>query len=123
MTTFRSKAVLCIGSDFVNLNLRCSFLERHGWHVMSSGKGHDGVFRFSREHVDAVVIDLDGDGSEAALIAAELKRRRANVPVIMLVRDEGVLVPGATAQADAILLKSDEAKLLHKTLKNILHAV
>ena len=113
--------VLCIGNDFVNLNLRCAHLKGHGWSVVSSGKGHDGVFRFSSEPIDAVVIDLDGDGSEAALIAAELKRRREDVPVILLVGDEKTLVPGATRQADAVLLKSEETKVLHRTLKNVLH--
>jgi DNA-binding response OmpR family regulator len=116
------KAVLCIGNDLVNLNLRCSLLQRQGWRVLSSGRAHEGVIRFSKELVDAVVIDLDGDGSEPALIVAELKRQRRDIPVILLITDEKTLVPGATAQADAVLLKSEETQLLHMALKNLLKA-
>lgn len=66
-----------------------------------------------------VVLDRNGDGSESALIAAELKRQRPNVPVLMLVRDPEVLAPGATAPADAVLLKSEETEGLHEALKGL----
>jgi len=112
--------VLCIGNDFVNLNLRCSLLREYGWNVLSSGSGHEGVIRFGQEQVDAVVLDLRGDGSESALIASELKRQRLAVPVIMLVAAREALVPGATEQADAVLLKASESRELHKTLKSLL---
>jgi len=112
--------VLCIGNDFVNLNLRCSLLREYGWNVLSSGSGHEGVIRFGQERVDAVVLDLRGDGSESALIASELKRQRLAVPVIMLVAAREALVPGATEQADAVLLKASESRELHKTLKSLL---
>jgi CheY-like chemotaxis protein len=104
----------------VNLNLRCSLLEQCGWHVLSAGNGHAGVTRFGQERVDAVAIDLNHDGSESALITAELKRQRPQVPVIILVANREVLVQGATQQADAVLLKCEEAQLLHDTLKNLL---
>lgn len=120
MTSARGH-VLCIGNDLVNLNLRCSLLHECGWNVLSSGKAHDGVIRFSREAVDVVVLDLGEDGAEAALIAAELKRQRMDLPVVMLITNEKILAPGATLQADAVLLKSDESQLLDQTLKNLLH--
>ena len=113
------KAVLCIGNDLVNLNLRCALLREHGWSVLSSGTGHDGIIRFGQEEVDAVVLDLNHDGSESALIAAELKRQRPAMPVIMLIGDANALAPDATAQADAVVLKSEEAKALHGTLQRL----
>jgi len=120
LSTKSKGVVLCIGNDLVNLNLRCSLLKEHGWQVLSSGSGHEGAIRFGRERVDAVVIDLVGDGSESALITSELKRQRSAVPVIMLVSDREVLAEGATQQADAVLLKADETKRLHETLKRLL---
>lgn len=113
------RAVLCIGNDLVNLNLRCALLREHGWSVLSSGTGHDGITRFGQEKVDAVVLDLNHDGSESALIAAELKRQRPAVPVVMLIGDANALAPGATAQADAVVLKSEEAKALHHALQTL----
>ena len=72
----RNKSVLCIGNDPLGLNLRCALLKEHGWNVFSSGSGHEGVIRFGQEAVDVVVIDLNEDGTEVALIAGELKRLR-----------------------------------------------
>ena len=112
--------VLCIGNDPLNLNLRCSLLRECGWNVVVAGGGHEGVFRFSERHVDVVAIDLNADGSEAALITAELKRLRPNVPVILLVTDPKTLTEGATQQADAVVLKAEEAQLLHHTLRSVL---
>lgn len=54
------------------------------------------------------MVDLDDDGTEAALIVGELKRLRPEVHVIMLVTDEKLLAPGATKQADAVIIKSLE---------------
>jgi CheY-like chemotaxis protein len=115
----RGKAVLCIGNDLVNLNLRCALLREHGWSVLSSGTGHDGITRFGQETVDVVVLDLDRDGSESALIAAEMKRLRPAVPILILVGDASTLAPGATAQADAVVLKSEETQTLHGALQSL----
>jgi len=116
----RGRSILCIGNDFVNLNLRCAFLAEQGWDVFSSGSGHDGVIRFGQEKIDAVVLDLDSDGSESALILYELKRQSPDTPVVMLVRDGAALAPGATAQADRVLLKSEETPKLHQMLRDLL---
>jgi DNA-binding response OmpR family regulator len=102
------------------LNLRCSNLRKHGWNVLSSGSGYEGVFEFSRQRVDAVVVDLNGDGAEAALIIGELKRLRPEVPVIMLATDEKLLVPGASQQADAVIAKSQEDRSLIDALRVLL---
>jgi hypothetical protein len=67
--------------------------------------------------VDAVVVDLDDDGTEAALIIGELKRLRPEVPVIMLATDEELLAPGVTQQADAVIIKSQEEHSLIDALK------
>ena len=69
----RLGTVLCIGNEPVHLNLRCSFLKKHGWQVLSSGNGHEGVLRFGSKTVQVVILDLGDDGVEAALIARELR--------------------------------------------------
>jgi len=116
----RNKSVLCIGNDPLSLNLRCALLKEHGWNVFSSGSGYEGVIRFGQEAVDAVVIDLNDDGAEAALIAGELKRLRPGVPVVILVPDGRTLMNGATQQANAVVEKSREAAVLVDTLKALL---
>ena len=63
------------------------------------------------------MVDLDDDGTEAALIIGELKRLRPEVPVIMLATDEELLAPGVTQQADAVIIKSQEEHSLIDALK------
>ncbi len=112
-------SVLCIGSEPVSLNLRCSLLQRNGCRVLSSSNGHEGVLRFEKETVDAVVIDLNHNGAEAALIISALKKARPEVPVIMLLNNEKSLAPGATNQADAVLDKSEESGRLLDVVRGL----
>jgi CheY-like chemotaxis protein len=119
VTKRRGNCVLCIGNDPVNLNLRCSLLKQHGWNVLSSGNGHEGILRFGQEVVNAVVVDLNDDGSEAALIIGELKRLRPEVPVI-LVKEANSLAQEATQQASAVVLESQAAVNLVNALKAVL---
>ncbi|MFZ0864715.1 MAG: response regulator [Candidatus Sulfotelmatobacter sp.] len=119
MTKRRGNSVLCIGNDPVHLNLRCSLLKEYGWNVLSSGNGHEGILRFGQEVVDAVVVDLNDDGTEAALIVGELKRLRPEVPVIIVVTDGKALAQGATQQASAVVVKSQEALSLIDALKAV----
>jgi DNA-binding response OmpR family regulator len=92
-------------------------LREQGWRVLSSSSGHDGILRFTAELVDVVVVDLNGDGSEGALIAGELKRIRPKVPVIILVTEGQTLAEGALASADAVVLRSDHLQNLLKVLE------
>jgi DNA-binding response OmpR family regulator len=92
-------------------------LREHGWRVLSSANAHEGILRFTVELVDVVVIDLNSDGSEGALIAGELKRLRPKVPVIILVTKGETLVEGALASADAVVLRSDHQQELLKALE------
>ena len=122
MVQQQGKAVLCIGNDPIHLNLRCSLLKEHGWHVNSAGSGHEGVIRFGQGRVDAVILDLNDDGAECALITGELKRLNPTVPVVMLVVEGRVLAEGATAQADSVVIKSDEIGSLLAALKSVVRA-
>jgi DNA-binding NarL/FixJ family response regulator len=72
--------------------------------------------------VDVVVVDLDDDGTEAALITGELKRVRPEVPVIILVTDEKALANGATQEASAVVMKSQEADPLIEALRTLFPA-
>lgn len=121
MTKKHRCAVLCIGNDPIHLNLRCSLLKEQDWSVLTASSGYEGVIRFSQESVDAVVLDLNGDGSESALITAELKRLRPGIPVIQVFEGKN-LSEGATAQADAVVAKSEESRILVKTLRTLLRA-
>jgi DNA-binding response OmpR family regulator len=107
-----ARGVLCIGGDPVNLNLRCFLLRQNGWEAESCSNGHEGIFRFAQGDIHLVILDLNSDGAESALIAAELKRQNPATPIIMLVANKEALLAGATDQADAVVLKSEEGSVL-----------
>ncbi len=120
MTKPDGNVILCVGDDPVSLNRRCALLKKHGWHVLSAGTGHEGIFRCDRERVDAVVLEL-GD-VEAALIAGEVKRLHPRMPVIMMATEGKTLIEHATEQADAVVLKSGGSTSLLAALKRVLEA-
>lgn len=119
MASRRQISVLCIGSEPITLNLRCALLSKNGCHVLSSSSGHEGVLRFEKEPVDAVVVDLNHDGAESALIISALKKARPQVPVVMLVDQQADLAAGATNQADAVLKKSEEGGRLVDVVRGL----
>jgi DNA-binding response OmpR family regulator len=120
VTKQQGNSVLCIGNDPVALNIRCHSLKEHGWHVLSSGSAHEGIIRFGQESVDAVVVDLNSDGVESALVTGELKRLRSAVPVILLVEERNKLADGATVVADAVVAKSEQVRVLIGVLRTLL---
>jgi DNA-binding response OmpR family regulator len=73
-----------------------------------------------RELVDAVVLDLDGNRHEVALIAREIKQRHPDVPTIMLT-GASAKVDGVHELADALVPKEDRPELV-KSLHQLLTA-
>ena len=73
---------------------------------------------FQSASVDVVVLDLNGDGSEIALIASALKRIRP-VPIVVLVADPVTLNPDATNQAAAVIAKAREKERLLRCSKKL----
>ncbi len=108
----RSCTILSICSDIFSQFRCCAFLREHGWLVLGSSSGHSGIVQFAAELVDVVVLDVDGDGAETAVIAGELKRTKEKVPIILLVGDGQTLVDGALNSADAVVPRLDESELL-----------
>lgn len=88
--------------------------------MLSAASGHEGITRFGRDPVDAVVLDFNDDGSESALIASELKKLRPQIPVVIVVGEGTTLVKGATEQADAVVMKSEETLRLTEALRTVL---
>ncbi len=103
----------------VPLNFRRALLKESGSRILSSGSGHEGIRRFGEQPVDAVVIDLNDDGAGAGLITGELKRMKPEGPVIPVLAHETRLAPGATKQADAVVAKAEESRVLLRVLSGL----
>jgi DNA-binding NtrC family response regulator len=98
------------------LLLRAELLRRQGYRVLVSSNGFETMELCSRERVDAVVLELDRNRAEVALIAREIKRRRPEVPTIVLAEAPA---DGLDELADALMPREDHPELV-KSLQKLL---
>lgn len=111
-----SSTVLCIHRDPAELRL----LKDSGYELLTVTNGPDALRLFESVPVDAVVIEHAEGALDASRIAAEMKRVRPQVPVVMLV-DDLELPDSALASADALVAKSDGAHFLWATVHFVLN--
>lgn len=116
----RTHTILHFCGDDNALLMRAEFLRRQGYRVLVSSNGFETMELCSREPVDAVVLDLDRNGAEVALIARQIKQRRPEVPTIVLA-DEPAKVDGLQELADVLVPKEDHPELV-KSLQKLLTA-
>ena len=82
MNAVLPKTVLCVDDENIGLRVRKLMLEGHGFHVLTATNGQQGLDLFDQNHVDVVVLDYYMPGLNGGDVAAELRRRRADVPII-----------------------------------------
>jgi DNA-binding response OmpR family regulator len=76
--------ILCIDDEELGLEIRKMVLERQGFTVLTARDGASGISLFDTEHIDAVVLDYAMPEQDGGKIAAILRKRRANIPILML---------------------------------------
>ena len=94
--------ILCIDDEELGLEIRKMVLEREGFTVLTARDGTSGISLFDTEHIDAVVLDYAMPEQDGGKIAAILRKRRADIPILMLsayvaLPDEVMRVVSATA--------------------------
>jgi CheY-like chemotaxis protein len=76
--------ILCIDDEDLGLEIRKMVLEREGFTVLTARDGLTGLSVFEAEPVDAVVLDYAMPGMDGGEVAAILRQRRPNIPILML---------------------------------------
>ena len=76
------KTVLCVDDEIIGLRVRKLMLEGAGFNVLTASNGKQGLELFDANHVDVVVLDYYMPGLNGGEVAAELRRRRADIPII-----------------------------------------
>ncbi len=90
-----------------------------GYRVLNASDGFDAIKLAVHEQVDAVVLDLDRNHAEVALVASEIKRGRPQLPTILLA-DETTHPGRAHDLADSLVPRRDNVEMLITALENIL---
>src|ERR1700683_1347794 len=110
-----NNTLLCIHRDPAQLNL----LQEHGYEVLTATNGHEGLRLFMSQPGDAIVLDYQLGLLDGGVVAAEIKRLKPQLPIVMLA--EYMDIPVATLDSvDAIVAKADLAHSLLDTVHSVL---
>ncbi len=113
--------ILCIDDEELGLEIRKMVLEREGFTVLTARDGATGISIFEVEHVDAVVLDYAMPELDGGKIAAILRQRRADIPIVLL--SAYVALPAEVLQVVSVAAtKGDGAFTLVDKLKGLLQA-
>jgi DNA-binding response OmpR family regulator len=108
--------LLCIHPDPAQLSL----LEQHGYELITATNGSDGLRLFLSRPVDAIVFDYQLCVSDGSALAAEIKRVKPQLPIVMLA-DNVELPDDALKFVNALVAKSDGPDFLLATVRSVLN--
>jgi CheY-like chemotaxis protein len=113
--------ILCIDDEDLGLEIRKMVLEREGFTVLTAKDGKSGLCVFDTQPVDAVVLDYAMPGMDGGQVAAILRARRPNIPIMML--SAYVALPENVMRVVSVsATKGDGAFALVDKLKGLLEA-
>jgi CheY-like chemotaxis protein len=115
----RKATILCIDDHLSGLIGRKMLLEQDGYEVLEASGGAEGLKLFSTHPIDAVVLDYQMPGMMGDTVAAQMKRMKSNVP-IMLLSAYGPLPERKLKSVDTFLSKSQSPATLLTTLHDLL---
>jgi len=111
-----NSTLLCIHRDPSQLSL----LQEHGYELVTATNGSDGLRLFMSQAVDAIVVDYQLGLLDGGVVAAEIKKVKPVVPIVMLVGD--VELPAdALKSVDALVARCDGPHFLLATVHFVLN--
>ncbi|HZW05279.1 MAG TPA: response regulator [Candidatus Nitrosotalea sp.] len=116
----RPATILCVDDNWTVLIRRKMLLENAGYHVLEASTESEAVRLFVSHSVDAVILDYQMPAISGDIVAAEMKRLRAAVPIILL-SAYGPLPKHKLKSVDRFLSKSQPPRVLLATLHEVLH--
>ena len=112
------KTVLCVDDERIGLRVRKIMLESRGFHVLTASDGRQGLEVFDANKVDLVVLDYFMPDMNGGEVAAELRRRRPDLPIIFLSAYFS-LPPEALELANAFITKGDPPDALLEKIEQL----
>jgi CheY-like chemotaxis protein len=112
------KTVLCVDDETIGLRVRKLMLEGAGFNVLTANSGEQGLEIFDQNHVDVVVLDYYMPGLNGGAVAEELRKRRADIPIIFFSAYFS-LPPQALELANAFITKGDPPDVLIEKIEQL----
>lgn len=98
-----TRVILCVDDQAAALALRCMVLSSAGYKVLTASDGAAALELFRCNQVDLVVTDYCLPGITGAQVAAEMKRLKPEIPVVLF---SGLVeAPLGTEHADLVITK------------------
>jgi two-component system alkaline phosphatase synthesis response regulator PhoP len=94
-------------------------LRENGYELVTATNGSEGLRLLRSRPVDAIVLDYHLRLLDGAVVAAEIKKFKPQLPIVMLA-DDLELPEGALKSVDAIVTKSDGPHFLWATVHFVL---
>jgi PAS domain S-box-containing protein len=101
--------------------VRKMLFECQGYAVLTALSGEDGLKQFDSSAVDAVILDYNMPGMNGAQVAAEMRRRKPAIPIVMLSAYMD-LPKNVTRLVDAYVTKGESPTNLLNQLEHVLKA-
>lgn len=111
-----NSTLLCIHRNPAQLSL----LQENGYELVTATNGSDGLRLLMTRPVDAIVLEYHLGLLDGAVVAAEIKKVKPQLPIVMLA-DHLELPDGALKSVDALVTKSDGAHFLWATVHFVLN--
>lgn len=111
--------ILCIDDEELGLRIRKIVLEREGYRVETAINGTIGLTIFEGQEIDAVVLDYFMPGMNGGEVAAEMRRMKPEVPILLL--SAYINLPQDVISAvDSTILKGDGPEVLLTKVREVL---
>lgn len=102
------RTILCVDDEAIALIARKMVLEHEGYRVLAAHDAGSALDLFSHHEIDLVVTDHLLSGITGTQIAAEMKRLKPRVPIVIL---SGVVeTPKDIGHADLFISKTEEVQ-------------
>jgi CheY-like chemotaxis protein len=111
--------ILCVDDESVGLEVRKILLERAGYRVVTALDGDAGLEIFTKEPVEAVVLDYAMPGLTGAEVATRMRTIKPQIPILMLSAYTSLPVE-VNDVVDLSMTKGEGAPALLKKLGSLL---
>ncbi|HZY72966.1 MAG TPA: response regulator [Edaphobacter sp.] len=115
----QSHLVLCVDDELIGLKVRKILLERAGYRVLTAADGSAGLDIFSREPVEAVVLDYSMPGMNGGEVASKMRQTKPHIPILLLSAYMG-LSPDVLSMVDLYMTKGEGPPVLLQKLSSLL---
>ncbi len=111
-----NNTLLCIHRDPAQLSL----LQENGYELVTAASSSEALRLLMTRSVDAIVLEHRLGSLDGAFVAAEIKKAKPQLPIVMLA-DDLELPEGTLKSVDALVTKSDGPHFLWATVHFVLN--